>query len=81
MADAFADLSKQERLEKAVHACQQDTKLTAQKAAKIYNLVPSTITRRLKGLMKSIKLHGAELQLLTPMEEQIIIKWVIQYYK
>jgi helix-turn-helix, Psq domain len=43
MADAFANLPKAERLEKAVQACQQDCRLTARKAGKIYNVVHSTI--------------------------------------
>ena len=81
MADAFANLSKQERIEKAVCACQRDTKMTARRAAKIYNCAPSTISRRLQGVTKSKRLSGAEQQLLTPLEEQIIVKWVIQYYQ
>ncbi len=81
MADAFANLSKQERIENAVRACQQDTKITARRAAKIYNCAHTTITRRLRGATKSKRLAGAEQQLLTPIEEQTIVKWVIQYYK
>ena len=44
MADAFANLKKSERIEKAVCACQEDSKLTTRKAAKIYNIAVSTIT-------------------------------------
>jgi hypothetical protein len=44
MADVFANLSKQERIKKAVAACIQDSKLSANKAAKIYNIIPSIIT-------------------------------------
>jgi helix-turn-helix, Psq domain len=81
MADAFADLTKTERVEKAVRACQQDLRLTARKAAKIYNFTHSTIQRRLNNVTKPRKLISKAQQLLTPIEERTIVKWVIQYYK
>jgi Tc5 transposase DNA-binding domain len=49
----FANLSKAERIEKAVKACAQDDQLTVRKFQ----------------------------QLLTPVEERTLVKWVIQYYK
>jgi hypothetical protein len=36
MADAFANLSKPEHIEKAAAACAADHRLTARKAGKIY---------------------------------------------
>jgi predicted HTH transcriptional regulator len=56
MADAFADLSKTERIEKAAVAYAADHRLTARKARKIYYIAYTTITRRLKQLTKSKKL-------------------------
>jgi DeoR/GlpR family transcriptional regulator of sugar metabolism len=47
MADQFADLTKSERIEKALTALAKDRTLTAQRAAKIYGVWPSTLTRRL----------------------------------
>lgn len=77
MADEFANLSKQERIEKAVAACIQDGKLSANKAAKIYNVAPSTITRRLNEQTKSKKLIDESKQLLTPVEERTLVRWVV----
>jgi hypothetical protein len=56
MADAFADLSKTERIEKAAAAYATDHRLTARKAGKIYYVAYITITRQLKQLTKSKKL-------------------------
>jgi helix-turn-helix, Psq domain len=81
MADAFANLPKVERIEKAVCACQQDSRLTARKAGKIYNGVHSTISRRLKEPHKSRAVIAETQQLLTPVEERTIVRFVIQYYK
>ena len=81
MTDAFANLTKEERIEKTVNACQQDSKITANRAAKIYNVVPSIITRRLRGLIKNRRLCNIDQQLLTSVKERTIVKWVIQYYK
>ena len=64
MADSFANLNKQERIEKAVTECIQDSNLSANKAAKIYNIAPSTITRRLKEQTKPKNLIDESKQLL-----------------
>jgi predicted HTH transcriptional regulator len=81
MADAFANLPKAERIEKAVRACQQNSRLTARKAAKIYNVVNTTISRRLREITKPAKLTNQARQLLTPVKERVIVKFVTQYYK
>jgi pyruvate/2-oxoglutarate dehydrogenase complex dihydrolipoamide acyltransferase (E2) component len=81
MADAFANLSKPERIEKAAAACAADHRLTARKAGKIYQVAHTTITRRLKQLTKSKKLSNQWQQLLTPVEERTLVKWAVQYYK
>jgi hypothetical protein len=56
MADMFANLSKAERIEKAVQACAEDDRLTIRKAAKIYNVAHTTISRRqrIKNLEREI---------------------------
>jgi helix-turn-helix, Psq domain len=81
MADAFTNLPKAERIEKAVRACQQDSRLTARRAGKIYNVVHSIISRRLRELTKPKKLIHQANQQLTSVEERTIVKFVIQYYK
>jgi hypothetical protein len=42
MADAFANLSQAERIEKAVKACKEDCMLPARKAAQIYRIAHTT---------------------------------------
>jgi hypothetical protein len=56
-------------------------RLTARKAGKIYNIVHSTISRRLRELHKPKKVGSQSRQLLTPVEERTIVKFVKQYYK
>jgi hypothetical protein len=55
MADYFTNLSKPERIEKAVCACAENNRLTVRKAVKIYNVTLFTITRRLKKNIKSTR--------------------------
>ncbi len=82
MADAFANLSKQERIEKAVAACaQENNKLSTFKTGKIFNIAPSTISRRLNKQTKPKKHVDEAQQLLSPVEERTLVRWVIQYYK
>ncbi len=78
MADVFANLSKAERIEKAVAACaQEENKLSAYKASKIYNIASSTITRRLKEQTKPKRRIDESKQLLTSVEERTLVRWVI----
>jgi uncharacterized membrane-anchored protein YjiN (DUF445 family) len=51
--------------------------LSARKAAKIFNIAHSTITRRIRRTTKARMLISQAQQLLTPVEEQTIIKWII----
>ncbi len=60
MVDAFANLTREERIEKAVHTYQHNSKTTVRKAAKIYNVAPSTIIRRFKGHMGFKRLKKAK---------------------
>jgi helix-turn-helix, Psq domain len=81
MADVFADLSKDERVKLAVRECSKENGLSARKAAKIYRIAPSTITRRLNEQTDSRRAVAQSQQLLTPVEEDTIVKWALQYYK
>jgi helix-turn-helix, Psq domain/Tc5 transposase DNA-binding domain len=81
MADIFGNLSKVERIEKAVQACAEDDQLTIRKAAKIYNVSHTTISRRLTKNTQSWSVAHRFQQLLTPVEERTLVKWVKQYYK
>jgi DNA-directed RNA polymerase specialized sigma subunit len=81
MADVFSNLSKVERIEKAVKACAKDDQLTFKKAAKIYKVAHTTISRRLKKATQAYDVAHRFQQLLSPMEERTLVKWVTQYYK
>jgi helix-turn-helix, Psq domain len=77
MANIFANLSKAERIKKAVKACAKDDELTIRKAAKIYKVAYITIARRLQKTTQAYGVAHRFQQLLTPMEERTLIKWVI----
>ena len=77
MADAFANLSRAKRIEKAVKACAKDDRLTIRKAAKIYKVAYTTMSRRLQKTTQAYDVAHRFQQLLTPMEERTLIKWVI----
>ena len=47
MVDIFADLSKDERVERAVREVIKEGGLSARKAAQIYQIAPSTLTRQI----------------------------------
>jgi DeoR/GlpR family transcriptional regulator of sugar metabolism len=81
MADIFANLSKAERIEKAVKVCAEDDELTIRKAAKIYKVAYTTIARHLQKTTQAYGVAYRFKQLLTPVEERTLVKWVIQYYK
>jgi hypothetical protein len=81
MADVFTNLSKVERIEKAVKACAEDDRLTIWKAAKIYKVAHTMISRRLQKTTQAYNVAHRFQQLLTPVEERTLVKWVIQYYK
>jgi helix-turn-helix, Psq domain len=81
MAQLFANLPKEERIELAVRACTREDGLSAYKAAKIYEITPSTITRRLHQITQSRKAVSQSQQLLTPVEEETNVRSAIQYYK
>jgi helix-turn-helix, Psq domain/Tc5 transposase DNA-binding domain len=81
MADMFANLSKAERIEKAVKACAEDDELTIRKAAKIYKVAHTTIARRRQKTTQAYGVAHRFQQLLTPVEERTLVKWVIQCYK
>jgi transposase len=56
MANAYANLTKAERVKKEVLACEKDKRLSARKAAKIFDIAHSTSTRRIRRTIKARKL-------------------------
>jgi Tc5 transposase DNA-binding domain len=72
---------RQSALKKLSKYVDRTCRLTARKAGKIYNVVHSTILQRLRELHKPKKVGSQSRQLLTPVEERTIVKFVKQYYK
>jgi hypothetical protein len=54
--------------------------MSARKAAQIHKYHPSSISKRLTGKSKSQALWAKARQLLTPVEEDILAKWALQYH-
>jgi helix-turn-helix, Psq domain len=80
MDQMYTNSPKWERIELAIRAVTQENGLSATKAAKIYKIAPSKFTRRLLQIKTSRKAVSQSQQLLTPVEEQIIVKRALQYY-
>jgi helix-turn-helix, Psq domain len=77
MADAFANLPKKERIEKALKALKKDSRLTLRRAGLIYNICHTTLSQRQRELLKSRKLINQQQQLLTSIKEQTLVKFVV----
>lgn len=71
-------LKKEERIEAALRDCRGEHKLSARTAAEFRIPLIHGGSRRFTGARKIV---AAEQQLLTPVEEETIIKWAILYYK
>ncbi|ERF77080.1 hypothetical protein EPUS_06298 [Endocarpon pusillum Z07020] len=81
MAENPADLPKGERIELAIAECQKENGISARKAAKKYNVAPSTVTRRLNHSVQSASVAHQSRQRLTPQEEKLIIRKALQHYE
>ena len=79
MSDKFANLSTSDRVDEAVKLLAQNPSLSIRKAATICNIAPSSISRRQRGLSKPRKEVDAEKQLLTPAEEDTLVKYALKY--
>jgi len=64
-----------------VARCSKENGVSAREAAEVYNVAPSTITRRLNHSVRSAKSVHQSLQRLSPTEEELIVKKAIQYYE
>ena len=81
MADQFVNLPKDERLTLAVEKCKLDPTLSYRKAAKIYDVSDTAISRRIKNKSQPLSIKRAEQQLLSPVEEEELARWAIQYHE
>jgi hypothetical protein len=81
MEEHLASLTKGERIELAVAACSRENGPSARKAAKVYDVAPSTITRRLNHSVQSATSVHQSRQRLSPTEEQVVIQKAIHYYE
>lgn len=74
------DPTREERILKAVRACQEDG-LSYQKAANANGVAPSVVWKRAKGLSQSPQRRHAEQQLLTPPQELALERWLLEQYE
>ena len=80
MAERIASLTRADRIELAVADCSKQDGISARKAAKIYNVAPSTITRRMNhSVQPATSVHQSR-QRLSPTEEQMLVRKAIQHY-
>ena len=79
MADKYANLSTSERVNAAIRLLDANPSLSLRKAAIICNIYSSSISRRRRGLTRPKYIYYQELQLLTPAEEAILIKYALKY--
>ena len=76
----MSSASKEARVILAFQALQNDTKLSLRAAAKLYNVLVSTLGHRRTGRAVRRNLL-ANLQKLTDLEEETIVQYVIELYK
>jgi hypothetical protein len=74
-------LNKSARIDAALkfHAEYPDFPLT--QVASIHNCDPSSINKRLRGTTKSKIIEAQNRQILSPTEEQVLVKWAFQYHQ
>jgi len=81
MAEDIANMSKEERIQSAIACCSKEGGTSARKAAKAYNLAPSTLTRRMRQEVQPASIAHQSRQRLTPAEEQLVVSKAIEHYE
>jgi hypothetical protein len=81
MAEDIANMSKEERIQLAITCCSKAGGTSARKAAKAYNLAPSTLTRRMNHEVQPASVAHQSRQRLTPTEEQLVVSKAIEHYE
>jgi DDE superfamily endonuclease/helix-turn-helix, Psq domain len=81
MAEDVANMSREERIQLAIACCSKEDGTSARKAAKAYNLTPSTLTRRMRCEVQPASIAHQSRQRLTPAEEQLIVSRAIEHYE
>ena len=76
----MSSASKEARVILALQALQNDTKLSLQAAAKLYNVLVSTFVHRRTGRAIQHDLL-ANLRKLTDLEEETIVQYMIELYE
>jgi len=72
--------SKSQRIDAALQFMQKHPDMSARKTAEIFQISPSTISKRLLGQHQSQDGRATERQSLTPTEEATLTKWALQYH-
>jgi hypothetical protein len=71
---------KSQRINKALEFLRKHPIMSARKTAQIYNCDPSSISKHLAGKTKSQTSWAKARQLLSPVKEEVLTKWALQYY-
>jgi hypothetical protein len=72
--------SKSQRVDAALKFMEKHKDMSARKTAEIFQISPSSISKRLLGQHKSLEERATERQSLTPTEEATLTKWALQYH-
>ena len=72
--------SKSQRIGEALTFMRKYPDVSARKATQVYDITPSSISKRLAGKSHSQEAYATSQQLLTPVEEQVLTKWALQYH-
>jgi hypothetical protein len=62
----------------AIESLGEDEKFTYQKIADRYSVSRSTLSRRHRGVQRSIKEYAVDLQLLSPQQEEELMRYIIR---
>jgi hypothetical protein len=72
--------TKSHRVDEVVTFVKRHPVISARKAATIYNVNPSSIDKRLLGQTRSKEVYAQVQQSLTPVKEDVLAKWALQYW-
>jgi hypothetical protein len=72
--------TKSRRIDAAVKFLQEHEDMSLRKAAQIFDVAHTSISRRQLGHVNSQEQWAAQRQLLTPIEEETLTKWALQYH-
>jgi hypothetical protein len=72
--------SKSRCIDAAAKFLQEHKDMSLRKAAEIFQVAHTSVSRRQLGHVNSQEQWAAQRQLLTPAEEETLTKWALQYH-